>query len=106
MAFPIRYSQDCFAFSASPEDTACGKPSGPTGRQRGGCGQWDAPEFHFRRHVDFEANLRELAVLLPARRRHRAIRLDVCQPLALADDLFRDRRYVPGWRPGGITETA
>ena len=41
------------------------------------------PRFGFRRHVDIEANLRELAVLLPSGRRHLAVCVDVRESLVL-----------------------
>ena len=57
-------------------------------------------------HVGFEANLRKSAVLLSAVRVDLARLIDVCQLLALANDLFRDRARVSGCRNCGDTQTS
>lgn len=57
-------------------------------------------------YVGRETNLREFAVLLPDRRRDRTRRINVCQSLVLADDLFRRRPALPGRGAGGVVETS
>ena len=58
------------------------------------------------RYVGFEANLRKSAVFLSAGRRSLPGRLDVCQSLVLADDMFRDRTGLPRGRSRGASETS
>ncbi len=57
-----------------------------------------------RRYVGLKANLRKPAVLLSTRWSDLVRRLNVCQALALANNLFRCRTGVPGRRVGCLAK--
>jgi len=57
-------------------------------------------------YVGLKTNLRKPAVLLFARRRGHAWRIDVRKPLALADDLLCRRARLPGCGPGRAAEAS
>ena len=57
-------------------------------------------------HVGLETNLRKLALLLSGDRSGLPGRFNVCQPLALADDLFRRRTHLSRGRVGRIIEAS
>ena len=66
----------------------------------------DCPKLTTSGHVDLETNLRELAVFLPVGRRNRLIRIDVREPLVLAEHLFRDGGSLPRGRDRGAAQKA
>ena len=57
-------------------------------------------------YVGLEANLRKSAVLLFACRRDRSRRINVRQPLVLADNLFRRGPRLPGCGARRVVEAS